>query len=60
MWLMSAPARFYGINLNQNVVLEEIGFDGNIGKLGSPWNRLFKIAIGNCSSPRSGSCPGTM
>ena len=54
-WLISAPARFYGINLNQNVVLEEIGFDG---KSGSPWNRLFKIGIGNLIITALGFVPG--
>ncbi|KAJ7624030.1 major facilitator superfamily domain-containing protein [Mycena polygramma] len=35
---------FYGINLNQNVVLQQIGFDG---KTGTPWEKLFKISTGN-------------
>ncbi|KAL6300221.1 MFS general substrate transporter [Sparassis latifolia] len=46
---------FYGINLNQNVVLEEIGF---AGKTGSPWNRLFKIGIGNLIITALGFVPG--
>ncbi|KAI0744307.1 MFS general substrate transporter [Daedaleopsis nitida] len=46
---------FYGINLNQNVVLQQIGFDGNNG---SPWNRLFKIGIGNLIVTALGFVPG--
>ncbi|KZT69489.1 MFS general substrate transporter [Daedalea quercina L-15889] len=46
---------FYGINLNQNVVLEEIGFDG---KSGSAWTRLFKIGIGNLIITALGFVPG--
>jgi len=30
---------FYGINLNTNVVLTQIGYDG---KTGTPWEKLFK------------------
>ncbi|KAI0330975.1 MFS general substrate transporter [Cubamyces sp. BRFM 1775] len=46
---------FYGINLNQNVVLQQIGFDGSSG---SPWNRLFKIGIGNLIVTALGFVPG--
>ncbi|TFY68972.1 hypothetical protein EVJ58_g697 [Rhodofomes roseus] len=46
---------FYGINLNQNVVLEEIGFDGSSG---SAWTRLFKIGIGNLIVTALGFVPG--
>ena len=46
---------FYGINLNQNVVLQQIHFDG---KSGSPWNRLFKIATGNLIITALGFVPG--
>ncbi|KAI0783511.1 major facilitator superfamily domain-containing protein [Abortiporus biennis] len=46
---------FYGINLNQNVVLQQIGFDG---KSGSPWHRLFKIAVGNLIITILGFVPG--
>ncbi|KAJ2918743.1 hypothetical protein MD484_g1647, partial [Candolleomyces efflorescens] len=35
---------FYGVNLNQNVVLQQIGFDG---KTGTEWHRLFKVSTGN-------------
>lgn len=46
---------FYGINLNQNVVLQEIGFDGTSG---DPWTRLFKIATGNLIITALGFVPG--
>ncbi|GJF00371.1 inorganic phosphate transporter [Phanerochaete sordida] len=46
---------FYGINLNQNVVLQQIGFDG---KSGDPWTRLFKIATGNLIITALGFVPG--
>ncbi|KAJ7782147.1 hypothetical protein B0H14DRAFT_2630849 [Mycena olivaceomarginata] len=35
---------FYGINLNQNVVLQQIEFDG---KTGTAWEKLFKVSTGN-------------
>ncbi|EPQ54923.1 inorganic phosphate transporter [Gloeophyllum trabeum ATCC 11539] len=46
---------FYGVNLNQNVVLQQIGFDGSSG---TPWERLFKIAIGNIIVTALGFVPG--
>jgi len=46
---------FYGINLNQNVVLTQIGF---AGKEGSPWERLFKVATGNLIVTALGFVPG--
>ncbi|KAF8073324.1 inorganic phosphate transporter [Lyophyllum atratum] len=46
---------FYGINLNQNVVLQQIGFDGAEG---SPWSRLFKISTGNMIITALGFVPG--
>ncbi|KAA1472238.1 MFS general substrate transporter [Dentipellis sp. KUC8613] len=46
---------FYGINLNQNVVLQQIGFDGSSG---TPWERLWKIAIGNIIITVLGFVPG--
>ncbi|KAJ6483258.1 major facilitator superfamily domain-containing protein [Mycena sanguinolenta] len=46
---------FYGINLNQNVVLEQIGFDG---KTGTPWEKLFKISTGNIIVTVLGFVPG--
>lgn len=47
--------RFYGINLNQNVVLQQIGF---AGKDGTPWNNLFKIGVGNLIITALGFVPG--
>ncbi|KAF7357126.1 MFS inorganic phosphate transporter [Mycena sanguinolenta] len=46
---------FYGINLNQNVVLEQIGFDG---KTGTPWEKLFKVSTGNIIITALGFVPG--
>ncbi|KAL1941997.1 hypothetical protein VTO73DRAFT_6527 [Trametes versicolor] len=46
---------FYGINLNQNVVLQQIGF---AGKDGTPWNNLFKIGVGNLIITALGFVPG--
>ncbi|KAI0322068.1 major facilitator superfamily domain-containing protein [Amylostereum chailletii] len=46
---------FYGINLNQNVVLQQIGFAGTSG---TPWERLFKISIGNIIITVLGFVPG--
>jgi MFS transporter, PHS family, inorganic phosphate transporter len=46
---------FYGINLNQNVVLSEIGFGG---KTGSDWQKLFDIATGNIIVTALGFVPG--
>ena len=46
---------FYGINLNQNVVLQQIHFDGSSG---DPWTRLFKIATGNLIITALGFVPG--
>jgi PHS family inorganic phosphate transporter-like MFS transporter len=46
---------FYGINLNQNVVLTEIGYGG---KTGSPWEKLFKVATGNIIVTALGFVPG--
>ena len=48
--------RFYGINLNQNVVLQQIGYDGQEG---TPWNRLFKISTGGMIITALGFVPGT-
>jgi hypothetical protein len=47
--------RFYGINLNQNVVLQQIGFDG---KTGTPWEKLFNISTGNIIITALGFVPG--
>ncbi|KAF9557370.1 MFS general substrate transporter [Agrocybe pediades] len=46
---------FYGINLNQNVVLQQIGFDGSTG---TPWERLFKISTGGIIITALGFVPG--
>jgi len=46
---------FYGINLNQNVVLQQIGY---AGKTGTPWERLFKISTGNMIITVLGFVPG--
>ncbi|TCD63062.1 hypothetical protein EIP91_006049 [Steccherinum ochraceum] len=46
---------FYGINLNQNVVLQEIHFDGSSGNV---WHRLWKIALGNLIITGLGFVPG--
>ncbi|KAJ7063968.1 major facilitator superfamily domain-containing protein [Mycena amicta] len=46
---------FYGINLNQNVVLQQIGFDG---KTGSDWEKLFKVSTGNIIITALGFVPG--
>ncbi|KXN83068.1 putative metabolite transporter C2H8.02 [Leucoagaricus sp. SymC.cos] len=46
---------FYGINLNQNVVLQQIGFDGSSG---TPWERLFRISTGNIIITALGFVPG--
>ncbi|KAF8155408.1 phosphate transporter [Crassisporium funariophilum] len=46
---------FYGINLNQNVVLQQIGYDGSSG---TPWNRLFKVSTGGIIITALGFVPG--
>ncbi|KAG7086872.1 hypothetical protein E1B28_002793 [Marasmius oreades] len=46
---------FYGINLNQNVVLQQIGFDG---KSGSAWERLFNVSTGGIIITALGFVPG--
>lgn len=53
--VLTKDHRFYGINLNQNVVLQQIGFDG---KDGTPWHRLFRIATGNMIITALGFVPG--
>lgn len=47
--------RFYGINLNQNVVLQQIGYDGSSG---TPWHRLFKVSTGGMIITALGFVPG--
>lgn len=39
----SSDIAFYGINLNQSVVLTKIGF----AKGATPWETLYKTAVGN-------------
>ncbi|KAF8900250.1 phosphate transporter [Gymnopilus junonius] len=46
---------FYGINLNQNIVLQEIGF---AGKSGTPWYKLYKISVGGMIITALGFVPG--
>ncbi|KAJ7218853.1 major facilitator superfamily domain-containing protein [Mycena rebaudengoi] len=46
---------FYGINLNQNVVLQQIGYGG---KTGTPWEKLFNISTGNMIITALGFVPG--
>ncbi|KAK0210703.1 phosphate transporter [Desarmillaria ectypa] len=46
---------FYGINLNQNVVLQQIGFDGSSG---TPWEKLFKVSTGGIIITALGFVPG--
>ena len=47
--------RFYDINLNQNVVLQQIRYDE---KEGTPWNRLFKISTAGMIITALGFAPG--
>jgi PHS family inorganic phosphate transporter-like MFS transporter len=53
--LSHVPLRFYGINLNTNVVLAEIGF---AGKTGTAWHKLFKLGTGNLIITALGFVPG--
>ncbi|CAE7223809.1 unnamed protein product [Rhizoctonia solani] len=46
---------FYGINLNTNVVLQQIGFDGSGN---NTWHKLFRIATGNLIITALGFVPG--
>ncbi|KAH0835000.1 major facilitator superfamily domain-containing protein [Lanmaoa asiatica] len=46
---------FYGINLNQNVVLQEIGY---ADETGTAWEKLFKISTGNIIITVLGFVPG--
>ncbi|KAG7091981.1 hypothetical protein E1B28_008369 [Marasmius oreades] len=46
---------FYGINLNQNVVLQQIGYDG---KTGSPWQKLINVSTGGIIVTALGFVPG--
>lgn len=53
-WFLTNIA-FYGVNLNQNFVLEQIGFQGTTG---APWQKLFKIATGSLVITVLGFIPG--
>lgn len=46
---------FYGINLNQTVVLQQIGFAGTGG---TAWHNLWEIAVGNLIITALGFLPG--
>lgn len=46
---------FYGINLNQNVVLSQIGFGGTTG---DAWDRLWDVSVGNLIVTALGFVPG--
>lgn len=46
---------FYGINLNQNVVLMQMGYAGNEG---TAWERIFKISTGGIIITALGMLPG--
>ena len=47
--------RFYGINLNTSVVLEQIGY---AGKTGSSWEKIYNISTGNLIITALGFVPG--
>ena len=48
---------FYGINLNSGLILEAIGFSGDLAH-GDVWNVLFKNAVGNVIIALMGTVPG--
>ncbi|KAL6251428.1 hypothetical protein RBB50_001637 [Rhinocladiella similis] len=45
---------FYGINLNQSIVLSKIGY----GKADTPWGTLWNTAVGNIIVSAAGYLPG--
>ncbi|KAF9000818.1 major facilitator superfamily domain-containing protein [Cyathus striatus] len=45
----------YGTNLDQNIVLQQIGYDGSDG---TPWNCLFNISTGRIIITALGFVPG--
>lgn len=47
---------FYGINLNTSIIIEAIGFSGNLND--DVWNALFKISVGNVIIALMGTVPG--
>ncbi|KAJ8695817.1 hypothetical protein PTI98_005740 [Pleurotus ostreatus] len=54
-WFLTNIA-FFGVNLNQNFVLEQIGFQGTTG---TPWQKLFRVATGSLIITVLGFLPGT-
>ncbi|KIJ08002.1 hypothetical protein PAXINDRAFT_158250 [Paxillus involutus ATCC 200175] len=46
---------FYGINLNQNVVLQQIGYAGDTA---TAWEQIFKVSTGNIIITALGFVPG--
>ncbi|KAF7427826.1 hypothetical protein PC9H_007042 [Pleurotus ostreatus] len=53
-WFLTNIA-FFGVNLNQNFVLEQIGFQGTTG---TPWQKLFRVATGSLIITVLGFLPG--
>ncbi|KAG9220274.1 hypothetical protein CCMSSC00406_0006339 [Pleurotus cornucopiae] len=53
-WFLTNIA-FFGVNLNQNFVLEQIGFQGSTG---TPWQKLFRVATGSLIITVLGFLPG--
>ncbi|KAI3603323.1 inorganic phosphate transporter [Moniliophthora roreri] len=47
---------FYGINLNQNVVLQQIGYDGSAST--TAWHKLFNVSTGGIIITALGFVPG--
>ncbi|KAL0954226.1 hypothetical protein HGRIS_005354 [Hohenbuehelia grisea] len=45
----------YGVILNQNFVLQQIGFGG---RTGTPWQQLFRISVGSLIATTMGYLPG--
>lgn len=52
--MVHSDVAFYGINLNQSIVLEEIGY----GKGATPFENLWNIAVGNIIVNSAGYLPG--
>ncbi|KAF4567147.1 hypothetical protein EYR36_010764 [Pleurotus pulmonarius] len=53
-WFLSNIA-FFGVNLNQNFVLQQLGYQGATG---TPWQKLFKICTGSLIITVLGFLPG--
>ena len=47
---------FYGINLNQGIIIEAIGFSGKLND--DVWKSLFNTSVGNIIITLLGSIPG--